>query len=501
MVITPPEIRIASPKAFSVPINLFDVSLALARYVEDEYLLIDSRRRRFGGEGVPEVWDRPKHWGTEMRARNINDFTVAVALPLGREELQMMLWMVEINTAYRPGPQYLKEVRQEKHRLYSLIVQSPESKAAYPLTRAGKLRADVFARFAVRRRWEKLGVWNESWGIPGRRDARANDNPMNWNWKWEESGPASAFDCPFPDLPTVHAVNAREGLMAGQRRLTLTKPPLGENPSKSEGRHFITSRPWFVWGVDVAEENARLERISRGVGIYCSLDPEHRVRSWWTRACLTQLHGVCDPQYAWKWGYEKPPPDSSDISLEGMSLAEREAMDDIDSMPNGNAPEDWVWHLAAHEEVMRTRQAPCPGERRYRSPSTRLSSQHDSSSSAHTSDTTSIYMYDDEDDEEPEEVIETPESWDYRYPAAYMEPSPPPSPPPVLRRSQRVAQFERKREADTEKTLGIPCYSSKKRRVGGSRGAVGSKRPDTIVVSLDPVRRSSRLRYSRNTTR
>jgi hypothetical protein len=43
-------------------------------------------------------------------------------------------------------------------------------------------------RHSIKKRWERLGVWNPEWGIPH----RVNEGPKDygeWSWVWDQNRP------------------------------------------------------------------------------------------------------------------------------------------------------------------------------------------------------------------------------------------------------------------------------------------------------------------------
>jgi len=49
----------------------------------------------------------------------------------------------------------------------------------------GWRRHGVVVRHNIKRRWEKIGVWNPEWGFPGRK-SQFNDKAYKWRWRWQQ---------------------------------------------------------------------------------------------------------------------------------------------------------------------------------------------------------------------------------------------------------------------------------------------------------------------------
>ncbi|KAK3314422.1 hypothetical protein B0H66DRAFT_631163 [Apodospora peruviana] len=165
----------------------------------------------------------------------------------------------------------------------------------------GQWRRKILARHFVKRRWQKLGVWNPQWGIPGRFKPRAGDFPEYWKWKWQ--GDDTVYQ-DWKDEPVSRAVFLRHGLRRGEQGPLPPRSHITESTSVSQAESFITSRPWFVFRLDIHEEIARQATLPRAL--------------W---------RDYSAPRVGWKWRHESPSPEPED-------LAQYNGIDDFDLTPS-----------------------------------------------------------------------------------------------------------------------------------------------------------------------
>lgn len=76
---------------------------------------------------------------------------------------------------------YHDEAHLEKARLDSYWWARPTF-----LNVKGSQRLGILVRHNIKRRWERLGVWNPEWGFPGRRHL-PSDDASRWKWPWQKS--------------------------------------------------------------------------------------------------------------------------------------------------------------------------------------------------------------------------------------------------------------------------------------------------------------------------
>jgi hypothetical protein len=132
--------------------------------------------------------------------------------------------------AYSPGARYDMEAPLEMERVKSwlwkkasadtrdfFVQLGPAAKG-----RAGRERVNIIVRGNIKRRWQKLGVGNPDWGIPGRANRQPNDNTYAWKWPWQHGDAAAEWRPGTEKMslnarhPVVRALRLRQGLRRGE---------------------------------------------------------------------------------------------------------------------------------------------------------------------------------------------------------------------------------------------------------------------------------------------
>ncbi|CAI6020575.1 unnamed protein product [Clonostachys chloroleuca] len=129
-------------------------------------------------------------------------------------------------------------------------------------------RRDIFINCFIRHLWQQLGVWNGNWGIPGL--AGHQNNMDNWKWRWREG--EDQLDLLAADRARTHRAHVRK---AGRRVFTFT-------PSYKqifEAEEFLSSRPWFVHGVQVVAKGKCVKNAWRLQGKWVS-EWDHHFPGW-----------------------------------------------------------------------------------------------------------------------------------------------------------------------------------------------------------------------------
>ncbi|RMZ83265.1 hypothetical protein DV738_g1277, partial [Chaetothyriales sp. CBS 135597] len=194
--------------------------------------------------------------------------------------------------------------------------------------RAGQLRQKVVIRHRIKKRWERLGVWNPEWGIPGRVDERPRDKTFSWKWRWQGDTPTcgnspSAY---LPQHPNSRAIHLRQGLRRGERGPLPPRHSLSADASKSAAEAFITSRPWYIFGLDQEEERTRLERIPSIEQRFNDMDHEAQVSERWRQRGDWARFGK---PIGWKWKHESPSPEPEGLSGMDFTPSEIDALEAI----------------------------------------------------------------------------------------------------------------------------------------------------------------------------
>lgn len=273
------------------------------------------------------------------------------------------------------------DVREQRY----LFAQGESTPFGIFLNRLGLKRERILVRAIIRRRWQKLGIWNKDWGIEpqiGGTNDRVNEfdcltQPRMWDWSWGENRELMEDE----SNPNQRAVLQRAGLRRGE----FVKPSPQSIPtalcSQSEGESFIISRPWFQFELEMLEEKCRKERL-KALGLDTHLKPNPKYASIHERWKATFYYEKCmnyhseywavrerweanglwketwDPSTlplifrpgrpGWRWRDESPSPEPEDlydfvnIAAAGFTQEELEAID--------NAPPDT---LAATRQGLR----------------------------------------------------------------------------------------------------------------------------------------------------
>ncbi|KAF2245056.1 hypothetical protein BU26DRAFT_379605, partial [Trematosphaeria pertusa] len=234
--------------------------------------------------------------------------------------------------AYHPGERYDKELELEKYRIETWASRSANDETKDYLRqlgsakkgRAGRERVNIIARRNIRRRWQKLGVWNPAWGIPGRADnPDLSDETYDWKWRWQQDVPDAGWlpkthkIAQNPDHPVTRVVQLREGVRRGEHSPVQPRSCLGEDASISQAESFITSRPWFMFRVELREEGQRLERVSAQIRRHYDLSAPTIVKGRWKDRGDWQAgwqKSTGDELIGWKWRHESPSPEPEDLS-------------------------------------------------------------------------------------------------------------------------------------------------------------------------------------------
>jgi len=281
--------------------------------------------------------------------------------PLNDRELDEAAWFLEGQSrAYHPGARYDAEAELERHRVERWARGASNATREYFVQygpaakgRAGRERVNIIARRNIRRRWQKLGVWNPEWGIPNREnDPQPSDKAWDWKWPWQHGDAAAEWVGGDPRAmarnlghPVTRALQLRRGLRWSEHSPVPPRSHLGADASASQAESFITSRPWFMFAVERSEEVERYRRLSTNMrrSYMASKPPKLRDRwekrgdwkpEWRDRASSNFLIG-------WKWRHESPSPEPEDLSgledLATLELTPSEA-DALEAVPPPSPP-------------------------------------------------------------------------------------------------------------------------------------------------------------------
>ncbi|OAA61211.1 hypothetical protein SPI_05235 [Niveomyces insectorum RCEF 264] len=190
----------------------------------------------------------------------------------------------------------------------------------YPKFLKGKnalLRENIICHHYVRRRWEKLGVWNPTWRYTNPFRER-RDDWCRWAWRWQTETSGDKVDRRRHSRDVVaRGVHLRRNLRRGEKTPILPRSHPGPDATAAEAEAFLVSRPWFQFSVEVAEERVRSMRLAnnKNNAIRC----QERVVEWWKergdwRDDYGQPSDADLKMTAWRWRDESPEPEPEDIA-------------------------------------------------------------------------------------------------------------------------------------------------------------------------------------------
>lgn len=306
---------------------------ALERLAENDPLREHSLRR-FDRDDPPPCTSSTEDDYEEEDVPPADEITRILNEPLTDKEFKLVAhrldWQLD------PGPRYNLELEFELERLDRSARDCTENTRKYFLqygsaqdNRAGHARTNILARRNVKRRWQKLGVWNPAWGIPGREDnPLPKEDEGAWKWPWQhddavaetgsrrrtEGQPASAARSPRHAV--IRALELRRGMRQTDHSPVIPRSHLGKDASASQAESFITSRPWFMFEVENKEMTERRFRVSTDAWRAYSntAQPPSVAGLWmergewkeeWPANYRTRLIG-------WKWRHESPSPEPED---------------------------------------------------------------------------------------------------------------------------------------------------------------------------------------------
>ncbi|KAK3361423.1 hypothetical protein B0T24DRAFT_108889 [Lasiosphaeria ovina] len=344
---SPDSIGLLSPIAGNASVYQLDnykvntiIMPALRKIAENPELLEKIRARRFNRDEPPPYrsptpdsheYDNivPLSFTTSDRDRILAEIEELVSEPLSEEELRETQQNFELwHSAYRPGNRYVAEAKDADFSLMNDEGLRDLRIREWLAGRAGEQRRKVVFRHRIKKRWERLGVWNPEWGIPGRVNEGPRDNPSSWKWTWQGDMSNVGADCnPYrPHHPNSRAVHLREGLRRGQRVPLQPQCNLATDASRTAAESFITSRPWYTYALDQEEERTRLNRIPWTLERFYDKNHTKPVATRWkeTGDLDSVLYG-----HGWKWKHESPSPEPEALGSIEYTPSELDALEAI----------------------------------------------------------------------------------------------------------------------------------------------------------------------------
>ncbi|CAH0023453.1 unnamed protein product [Clonostachys rhizophaga] len=334
---------------------------------------------------LPAFWD---DWYDEPdicpddeddRSEIISNDPDLIPYPLDNGELQRLFYPLHMPNA---GWRYLLEFGQEARRLHRYVRTHPDfsMRAAEYLggPHGTEMRQSIIIRHYIKKRWERLGVWNHLWGIPGRLNPGEIDHTDFWVWDWERT-----YADRDPDHPLRRMLRLRQGLWQGQAGPRHPHGTLASDASIREAEAFLLSRPFFMLRLEEYEEIQRMKRSDE------RWDEDKIVRERWYerndwKEEWNDLDGDGNCLPGWTWPHENPeseiPPYEELNSMEDIEFtpSEADALEETDryelemsstvdemtfqAMRRAAASPEDMRHDAMRREISRQRDTPDLGQ-------------------------------------------------------------------------------------------------------------------------------------------
>ena len=317
--------------------------------MEDDPAFLERRRHRFDDDDPPPPYssggstELPTPEPFSPVAHDI-DIDELLRKPFSDKEIRHFGWKVK---HYLPCSRYKDEFDQERNRIdrewrrrdanYIPLYRGPDL-----IGRAGQQKLPIMIRHSIKKRWKRLGVWDPEWGIPNSLRDGPKDNDYLWYWKWDRK--QSYRDREYDRQP--HEVQlaswpSRDEELPHERSVRLylerqdewnealdRQPSDANGPTEvyvDDGESMITSRPWYVWKLEVAEEDVRLSRDPENSGTYHqsreNVTTRWKEKGYW-KDSWSDLPG-------WKWRHESPSPEPADPNQMDFTPSEIDAMEEI----------------------------------------------------------------------------------------------------------------------------------------------------------------------------
>ncbi|KAI1274629.1 hypothetical protein F5Y07DRAFT_372338 [Xylaria sp. FL0933] len=252
--------------------------------------------------------------------------------PLTDDELDDIVLRLE--PFVYPDKFYYSEATREQRRLDSYH-RGPRPLMFQRLN--GQRRQGVIVRHLVKRRWQKLGVWNPDWGFAGRK-LQPSDDARRWKWPWQQhERPDDAHwrEDPAARELVERALRLRQTLRHGEHAPVLPRSRPGPDTTAAQAEAFLISRPWFIFQVEVAEESERYNRLSfQDRQRYPRSVQRHVIERWKERGDWREKFRT-NWVTGWKWRHESPSPEPEDLTpLDNMRDSPLDAAEDMGFTPS-----------------------------------------------------------------------------------------------------------------------------------------------------------------------
>ncbi|KXH56621.1 hypothetical protein CNYM01_10724 [Colletotrichum nymphaeae SA-01] len=236
------------------------------------------------------------------------DPNIVIERPLDEDEIKRIA--LALGPQMSPGQLYLSESKREEKR----IIENCRGPVFHKPK--GIRRIGIVARHNMKKRWEKLGIWNPAWGFAG-RNVQPNDNFYEWRWKWDQdNGENSAsHDHKWEEGIIKRKLILRKNLRRGDHVHVDPQPSLVQDITAPQAESYFTSRPWFIFELEVTEEKQRLSRVSFKDQHKLSQTPGigQVIERWRDRGDWRDEYDE-EGVTSWRWKYESPSPEPEDLT-------------------------------------------------------------------------------------------------------------------------------------------------------------------------------------------
>lgn len=175
------------------PSRLNSIMPALQR-MQDDPGFLEYRERRFERDDPPPPYSsrsttRESTPDPLPQTQGNIDLAKLLRQPLSDHEIDMVRYTFRLS-GYGARDRYNAEEDQEKERIsrawsrrdenYVPLYRGPDL-----IGRPGQERKYIMIRHSIKKRWEKLGVWDPKWGVPSGEFGSFQDGygPESWPWR------------------------------------------------------------------------------------------------------------------------------------------------------------------------------------------------------------------------------------------------------------------------------------------------------------------------------
>ncbi|KAK6366497.1 hypothetical protein LTS17_010583 [Exophiala oligosperma] len=316
--------------------------MPILQQMADDPAFLEYRERRFEQDDPPWPYSsrsttRESTPGPFDQPRGQINLAELLGLPLSSLEIDIIRRRFRLG-GYDAVDRYNDEVRLEQERICKASRRRDENYT--PLYRGpdlvgtrGLQRLHIMIRHSIKKRWQQLGVWDPEWEVPTSKLGEFGESrgPVHWPW------------CNSRDKVSLESRAVRRYLQkkaARDENETLMPQPvqadgIAEVPEVDDHESPITSRPWFLWALEVTEEEVRLRRNPERLGTYvparANVTARWKEKGYWKDSWSNNL-----PQYfdwrdspGWKWRHESPSPEPPDPNDMDFTPSEVDALEAI----------------------------------------------------------------------------------------------------------------------------------------------------------------------------